>query len=90
MKKIIGLSLISCLGLSLFAFTTADVKNANFKEVSVKDKTFTVKCLKTFQETQESATTSDQGTWTKYRKVWTDEFAKTNDKNSIEKILEKN
>ncbi len=88
MKKIIGLSMVFCFGLSLFAFTSADTENVNYSEVSNKRNSFDTKELDAFSEAEESATTSDKGTWAKRYRVWTD-FAKT-EINSIEKVLNKN
>jgi len=89
MEKIITLSMVLCLGLSLFAFSPSPTETQNYSDITVNGTMLNVKQVSSFQEAEESATTEDKGTWAKRHKTWTD-FAKTAKLNSIESILNKN
>ena len=89
MKKIITLSMVLCLGLSLFAFSPSPTETQNYSDITVNGTMLNVKQVSSFQEAEESATTEDKGTWAKRHKTWTD-FAKANTLSKVEGIVGRN
>lgn len=89
MKKIISLLLVLGFGFSLFAFSPSPIKTKNYIDISDNQKSFSLKQLATFQEAEESVRTSDNGTWYKRYRVWTD-FSKSTELSKIETVINNN
>jgi hypothetical protein len=87
MKKIIGISAFAVFSLTLFSFSTTEVKKANYNEVKESS---IEKLLDagSFQKYENGHYTSDRGTWNTKKQIWT-LTAEKSALNAIEKTLNK-
>jgi hypothetical protein len=69
MKKLIGITALAAFSLSLFSFSTAKAKKANYNEV--KSVNFiTMRAVGSFSQYQSNQYTSGQGTWNYRVQTW--------------------
>jgi hypothetical protein len=87
MKKIIGISAFAVFSLTLFSFSTSEVKKADYNEVKESN---IAKLLDTgsFKQYENGHYTSDRGTWNTKKQTWT-LTAERSSLNAIEKTLNK-
>ncbi len=86
MKKSLGIAAFLAVALTLFSFSTKDVKKADYK---VLDKAIIIKAptAGSFTQYQSHHYTSGQGTWNYRREVWNLTEAVAENVNEIEKVI---
>lgn len=89
MKKITRIAAFICFCLICSAFSPIDTAKVDYTDITSQRTHANLTEVGSFQEAEESATTSDKGTWAKRYRIWTD-FTKSSKLNAIEQILNKN
>jgi hypothetical protein len=69
MKKVIGFTALFAFCLTLFSFSTAEARKANYNEIKSADFNIFSEAAK-FNQYQNSHYTSGEGTWNYRRETW--------------------
>lgn len=87
MKKIIGISTFAVFSLTLFSFSTSEVKKAKYNELQNLNSAELAE-TGSFKQYENGHYTSDRGTWNTKKQTWT-LTAERSSLNAIEKTLNK-
>jgi hypothetical protein len=86
MKKTLGLTAFVAVCVTLFSFSTADAKKAKYNEVN-NVQTKLMKEAGSFQKYENGKYTSDKGTWSTQRQIWSLTAEENSTLSAVEKSL---
>jgi hypothetical protein len=82
MKKLIGITAIVAISLTLFSFSTTNVKKANYNEVKDIKLPKLLRVAGSFSSYENGSYTGDRGSWSTRRQTW----SLTSDNGSLDAI----